>query len=435
MNDDPPTPLPVWTLSTAAAADLPTIANADSLTPARLSELRTALAAISEVPLVTLEAHPLAKRSPRSSGITLDSTSPLAAELSRLVSTSVGKASPVALVAESGDVLYRMVVPAKMASQFGKGLVKPMASRSVPGGVYSGLVDSATNVITSKATFVPVEAAGAAGAAGAVAGTATAGTALTVAAPLVLMAVAVGASAYADQQRQKAIEHITELLEKLHDDRLDEERGDLEGCHDAIDGAPAILMDRGEIGASLGLDSAVHEISTATATAFRRTKRWEDTLDRLPSDGVDLADLEEAFPGISEGRSGEFGAHLELAALAIALKRRVILLQGVAAGQSDEQNPFEHFVRTLRDSQERIDELEERITNVLLRISSLQLRSPNRLIDRVMTRKQVDELLKASYQLRALNESVPENTLASDVVIEIEQHRDGTLLVLPAHAA
>ena len=109
----------------------------------------------------------------------------------------------------------------------------------------------------ANATFVPV--AGKAAVAGAATGSAaTAGVAvasagaLTVAAPLVLMAVAVSVSAYADHQRQKAIERITDLLEQLHDDNLESERNELDGCRDAIDKATSILLDQGRIGLSLG---------------------------------------------------------------------------------------------------------------------------------------------------------------------------------------
>ena len=332
--------------------------------------------------------------------------SPLAQELSRLVANSP-KVPAVTQVAQSSEVLYRMHVPAKVASQFGKGLVKPMASKAVAGGVYGDLVASTgKSVVAAKATFVPVEtaSAGATGTAvGAAAGTAAAGTAMTVAAPLVLMAVAVGASAYADHERQKAIENITELLEKLHDDKLESERSELDGCRDAIDKATALLLDRGKVGASLGLDSAVHAISTATQNAERRVKKWEAALDAvLEDDHVDVAELEAAFPGVTED-GGEFRAHLELAALAIALKRRVIVLQGVEAGQGDQDNPFENFVRSLRDDQQRINDLEGRVENVLRRLSALELRTPKRLIDKVMTRKQVDSLLDASYRLRALD--------------------------------
>lgn len=439
MSDVSGTIVPVWTLATARGGTVPALADEGPLTPERLSELRSALAAFASAPLVTLEAHPLpAKRERASSGLPLHAMSPLAKELSRLVSNT-SQAPAVQQVTQSSEVLYRMHVPAKVASQFGKGLVKPMASKAVDGGVYGDLVAGAgKSAIAAKATFVPVQAvsAGATGTAvGAAAGTAAAGTAMTVAAPLVLMAVAVGVSAYADNERQKAIENITGLLERLHDDKLESERSELDGCRDAIDKATALLLDRGKVGASLGLDSAVHAISTASQRAETRAKKWEAALDAVLADGhVDVAELEEAFPGISDD-GGEFRTHLEMAALAIALKRRVIVLQGVEAGQGEEDNPFENFVQSLRADQQRINDLEARIGAVLRRLSQLELRSPKRLIDKVMTRKQVDSLLDASYRLRALapvDEALPSG---ADVVIEIEKHHDGTLLVLPARAS
>lgn len=434
MSDENTTVVPVWTLSTASGVPVPVAMGGDAITQERLAEMRLALAAFSEAPLVTLEAHPLTRKRDRSAGLSLGAVSPLAQELSRLVAQNAGEVPAVAKAADAGEVLYRMVVPAKVASQLGKGLVKPMAAKAVANGVYGELVDAASKSIAAKAVFVPVEAAGAAGAAGAAAGTAAAGTAMTVAAPLVLMAVALGASAYADHQRQKAIEHITELLEKLHDDRLERERSELDGCRDAIDKATAVLLDQGKLGASLGLDSAVHAISTATERTDRRIGKWEDALGALGDQRVDVADLEAAFGGIGE-EGGEFRTHLELAALAVALKRRVIVLQGVEAGQSDSGNPFANFVSSLKADQQRIDALEARIANVLLRLSSLELRSPNRLRGKVMTRGQVDGLLEAAYRLRALADGIDPAAPAAEVVIEIEKHSDGSLLVLPAQAA
>ena len=260
-----------------------------------------------------------------------------------------------------------MVVPAKVAAQVGKGLVKPMKSKAVAGGVHGTLVDGA-KVIVANASFVPVQSATAGAATGTAVGTVAAGSAITVAAPLVLLAVAVGASAYADNQRQKAIEHITELLEQLHDDNLERERNELDGCRDAIDKATGLLLDRGKVGASLGLDSAVHAISTAIQNADRRVKKWEAALGSLVGNRVEVSELEAAFPGVSE-HGGTFRTHLELAALAIALKRRVIVLQGVEAGQSDPDNQFENFVRSLKGDQQRILDLEARIDNVLRRLS------------------------------------------------------------------
>ncbi|WBQ08371.1 hypothetical protein [Kribbella sp. CA-293567] len=435
MSDADTQPVPVWTLATAGTSSIPALADEGMLTPERLTELRTALAAFSSVPLVTLEAHPLTKRRGRAAGLPLDAISPLAQELSRLVAANAKNVSAVAKVAESGEVLYRMVVPAKVAAQLGKGLVKPMASKAVANGVYGTIVDATTNVAVAKATMIPVgKAATGTAVAGTAAGGVAAGTAFTVAAPLVLMAIAVAASAYADQQRQKAIEHIADLLEKLNDDRLEQERSELDGCRDAIDKATALLLDRGKVGASLGLDSAVHAISTATEKAARRVQKWEDALGAIVDNRVEISDLEAVFAGISKD-GGEFRTHIELAALAIALKRRVVVLQGVEAGQSDPDNPFENFVRSLRVDHQRIDELEARIDNVLLRLSALELRPPQGLIDKVMTRGQVDGLLGTSYRLRTLGDGVAAAAPTAEVVIEIEKHSDGTLLVLPAHTA
>jgi hypothetical protein len=437
MSDVDGTVVPLWTLSAAkgstAVAAFP---DEGQLTPERLSELRSALAAFASTPLVTLEAHPLPAKHDRASGLHLGAMSPLAQEISRLVANSP-KVPAVNQVAQSGEVLYRMHVPAKVASQLGKGLVKPMASKAVDGGVYGDLVASTgKSVVAAKATFVPVEtaAAGAKGTAvGAAVGTAAAGTAMTVAVPLVLMAVAVGASAYADHERQRAIENITELLEKLHDDKLESERSELEGCRDAIDKATALLLDRGKVGVSLGLDSAVHAISIATQRAQTRVKKWEAGLDVVfEDDHVDLTELEAAFPGIAIG-GGEFRAHLEMATLAVSLKRRVIVLQGVEAGQGDQENSFENFARSLREDQQRINELEGRIENVLRQLSAIELRTPKRLIDKMMTRKQVDSLLEASYRLRALDPGAAGSN--ADVIIDIEKRADGTLLVLPARAS
>lgn len=437
MSDRDTPAVPVWTLSTSDAPSIPAVADGGTLTPERLAELRTALAAFSSVPLVTLEAHPLPKRRDRTAGLPLDAVSPLAQELSRLVAANAKNVPAVTQVAASGEVLYRMVVPAKVAAQLGKGLVKQMRSKAAPGGVYDGLVDAATNVTVAKATFVPVgKAAAGAGTAtaGTTAGVAAAGGVITVAAPLILMAVAVGASAYADQQRRNAIEHIADLLEQLNDDKLEQERSELDGCRDAIDKATALLLDRGKVGASLGLDSAVHAISTATEKAARRVEKWEDALGAIVDNRIEVSDLEPAFPGITE-EGGKFRTHIELAALAIALKRRVVVLQGVEAGQSDPDNPFENFVRSLRVDHQRIDELEARLDNVLLRLSTLELQTSKGLIDKIMTRGQVDSLLETSYRLRALGDGVAATSPTAEVVIEIEKHSDGTLLVLPARAS
>ena len=309
-----------------------------------------------------------------------------------------------------------------------------MTSKAAANGIHGALMDASG--IVAQATFVPVGEAAAAGAAGGAAATGAAalagGAALTVAAPLVLMAVAVGVSAYADSKRQQAIEHINELLEDLHEDKLEAERGELEGCRDAIDKATAILLDQGNLGVSLGLDSAVHAISKALAAADRRLQRWNDALAKM-ADGkpVELGTLTKAFPGIDEP-GGEFRAHLQLAELAIALKRRVVILQAVEHAQMDSGNPFENFVRALRADQQRLDKLGSDIASVLVRVSALELTRPHRLQDLVFTPGDVDRLLRASHRIHRLGDGVEVNNRVSDVAIEIARSRDGSLVVFPA---
>jgi hypothetical protein len=432
MSDDKSL-VPVWTLATGDV-QVPPIAGNGPMTAERLAELRNVLAALADSPIATLEVHPLPDNLDRSWGIPLDAASPLAQHLSQLISKSASAPSPT--LPTVGEGLYRMVVPAKVAAQFGQGLVRPMKSSAVPNGIYGALRNASG--IAAQATFVPAGEAAAAGAAGGAAATGAVAlggsAALTVAAPLVLLAVAVGVSAHADYKRQQAIQHITELLEGLHEDKLEAERGELEGCRDAIDKATAILLDQGKLGLALGLDSAVFAISKAFAAADRRLQRWNDALAKMAdSKQVELGTLTRAFPGIDE-RGGKFRAHLELAAVAIALKRRVIILQAVEHAQMDLSNPFENFVRAIKADQQRLDRLESDIASVLVRLSALELTRPHRLQDLVVTHSEVDRLLRASHRIHELGNGVEVNYRTSDVAIEIARSRDGSLVVFPATA-
>lgn len=428
MEEHPDNVVPFWTLATQTTAVVPNIANDESMTPERLGELRTVLAALADAPIATLEAHPMPHDLDRTRGLHLDSTSPLATHLSQLISQA-SNAAPKAVAGAGGDVLYRMVVPAKVAAQVGTGLLKPMASKA--GGVHSALMGSSG--IAAQARFVPVAAGNATAAAGVGAAAAGAG-ALTIAAPLVLMAVAVGVSAHAEQQRQQAIENITTLLEKVHSDALQRERSALNGCRSAIEKATAILLDQGRIGASLGLDSAVHAIDVGLADAEERLKKWQRALGELHGGPVGLQKLNKEFAGIDQG-GGEFRTQLELAELAIALKKRVIILQAVEHAQLDPSNPFEKFVGALRSDQKRVTELESGIAATLRQLSTIKLDRSRGLRDVVYTPAEVDTLLRASYQLRELGEGVSADNGPSDVAIEIARSADGSVLVFPAIAA
>ncbi|MBT3077787.1 MULTISPECIES: hypothetical protein [Streptomyces] len=423
--------VPVWTLATGDV-QVPAVAGDGPMTAERLGELRGVLAALADRPIATLEAHPLPDRLDRGRGIALEAASPLAQHLSELVTRTARSSSTAAKATAGGEVLYRMVVPAKFAAQFDRGFICSMGSRAIAGGVHGPLVDAATGKIVSGVTFMPVGGAAAGGAVGGAGVAAAGGAALTVAAPFVLMAVAVGVSAHADRRRQQAIEHITELLEQLREEKLDDEHSALDGCRDAIDKATAILLDQGKLGISLGLDSAVYAINTALGAADRRLARWRSALDRLPAgEAVEIGTLTKSFPGIDE-EGGRFRAHLELAALAAALKRRVNVLQAVEHAQNDPENLFESFTRALRRDQQRLDELESGITDVLVRLSALELARPGGLRPPVFTPGEVDRLMRAMYRIRRLGDDVAGGSRATDVVIEMARERDGSLVVFPA---
>ncbi|GGQ78003.1 hypothetical protein [Streptomyces pilosus] len=426
--------VPVWTLATGDV-QVPAVIGDGPMTTERLAELRGVLAALADQPIATLEAHPLPDKLDRSKGIPLDAASPLAQHLSQLLTQSAKASATAAKATASGEILCRMVVPAKVAAEFGQGLVRWMEPKGSTGEFYGTLVHAATGQIAAKATLVPVSgaaAAGTVGGAGATAGAAAAGGAvLTVAAPLVLMAVAVGVSAHADRKRQQAIAHITDLLEQLQADKLDDEHSALNGCRPAVDKATAILLDQGKLGVSLGLDSAVHTIDTALSKADIRLARWRSALGKLPAgEPVEIGTLADSFPGVDD-QGGTFRTHLELASLAIALKRRVNVLQAVERAQSEPDNLFENFARALKDDELRLEALESGIASVLVRLSTLELARPNSKRP-VFTTGEVDRLLRASYQIRRLGDGVALNGRPTDVAIEIARDRDGSVVVFPA---
>ncbi|MFD8520039.1 hypothetical protein ACFV2D_08465 [Streptomyces capillispiralis] len=425
--------VPVWTLATGDVR-VPAVTGDGPMTAERLGELRNVLTALADRPIATLEVHPLPDKLDRGQGISLDAVSPLAQHLSQLIRQSAHGSATAAKATAAGEGLYRMVVPAKVAAQFGQGIVRSMVPKGAAGGIYGDLVNS-TGTIAAKARFVPVQgaaAAGTVGGAGATAGAAAVGgTVLTVAAPLVLMAVAVGMSAHADRRRQQAVEHITELLEQLQADKLEDEQSALNGCRAAIDKATAILLDQGKLGVSLGLDSAVHTIDTALSKADLRLSRWRSALDKLPDgEPVEIGTLTETFPGVDD-QGGTFRAHLELAALAIALKRRVNVLQAVEHAQSEPDNLFENFTRALRRDEQRLDELEAGIAGVLVRLSALELARPSGLRP-VFTTGEVDRLMRTAHRLHRLGDGVSVNGRPTDVAIEIARDRDGSVVVFPA---
>lgn len=414
--------VPVWALSTEPEAD-PVLADKDSLTAERLAELRTVLATMADTPVVTLEAHDVPRDLDRRAGMRLDKASPLASQLAMLV-----KNTPKVTAEVDSETLYRMVVPAKVAGQFGSGLVKPMIAKSVSAGIRSPLIGKAG--IVGQAAFVPVTG-GTVAKAGAAAGAAGA---MTVAAPLVLAAVAAGLTMHAEKKRTDALDNMARLLDKLHDDALAGERDALNGCVDAIEKATSILLDRGRVGASLGLDSAAHTISVAMSKAEARLTRWRSKLGQIGGTRVELSALRETFAGIDE-EGGEFRTHLEIAALAIALKKRVIVLQAVEHAQLNEGNVFQNFTQALRADQARVMKLETGISEFLGELSAVRLDRSHGVRDIVFRASEVDKLLEASYRIRAIGPGVPDRAELAEVSVDIVQELDGSVVVFPARAS
>lgn len=432
--------VPVWTLATdpervLRAAQLPAVH--EGMTPERLAGLRQALAAFLDTPLVTVEAYPLPATADLRGGRLLDAASPLAVQLQNLLRMPAHASSSAAGAATSTETLYRMVVPRTVAAQLGEGLVRSMPSTVADGGIYGDILGNAG--IVKKATFVPVVAdAPRPGATTAVSGTARAATAagmVTAAASFVLLAVATAASVYAEEQRRKTMERVTELLEELTTENLNAERDRLNGATAAVERATALLLDKAEAGHSLGLDAAVHTVDTAIAAATRRAGAWRAKLAAFPSAGVEIADLVKAFPGIDQP-NGAFRLELRLASLAIATKRRVAVLQAVEHAQKSPELDFHRFTAMLGDEQRSVDELQGELHTLLVDLAELRLRAPTKsFTDRLLTQGEVNNLLAWPARLRqiASEESVAAAELP-DVEIGLVQRADGKVLVLPAQA-
>ncbi len=417
--------VPVWTIGTEAskvAHQVDAVVPSGGFTAERLAQLRDGLATLMDTPLVSLEAYPLPVNNKIAGGRLLDAASPLALSLTSLIqhsSQSLRSAAPS--VSLGGETLYRMVVPARVAAQMGSGLVRSMPSTAAATGIYSGVLGKAG--IVGHSTFVPVAAK--------VAVTGAVGLVVTVAPPLILMAIAIAVTIYFEEQRLRALERITKLLHELKQSHLDDKRDALEASSKAIDKAAAVLLDEGKIGISLGLDSAVHRIDTAIEAAIRLAEGWRSELDSFGDSGATEEDLKKAYPGI-DGDAGEFRSQLRMAAFAIATKRRVAVLQAVEHAQQAPELTFSRFASALRADQKRVDDLERDLTAFLTSLARVQILPPDGLTSRVMTRAEVRDLLKLPTRLRELadSETPAYGDPNTDLEIAMIRHADGRVRVL-----
>ena len=172
-------------------------------------------------------------------------------------------------------------------------------------------------------------------------------------------------------------------------------------------------------------------MDTSVEAAVRRVDEWQRKLDSFGDSGVSIKNLKAAYPGIDE-HAGEFRSYLRLAAFAIAAKRRVAVLQAVEHAQKEPALTFTRFASVLRAEQETVDKLEHELTTLLTCLMRIQIRPPEGLLDKVLTRNEVRQLLKWPGRLRELAESeMPAESQASKALeISMIRQPDGNLRVL-----
>lgn len=419
--------VPMWALSTGGTDDalLELLqGNEAQLSAERLGRLRHALAALSDDPPVLLERHVIRPQDAPSGGRIVSAASPLARTLGEIVASTRG-ATSTEVSTKTGEVLYRMVLPDKLAGQLVNGTARQMTAKS--GGVYSAVLGKTG--IAGNARFVPVAGGGAAaGGAAAAAGAGTVGVVLA-AAPVVLLLAATAGSVYAEEQRRVALQRVEDILHQFKADELDKERDELNGAVPAIAKATALLADEGRLGTSLGLDSAVNRVDTAVSRAARRLGEWERALADL--DGAATpADLHKAFPGLGE-TGGEFEAKLRLAVFAFAMKRRVAVLQAAEHTDTSRGLSLSRFMRELASDTHEVSDLEDRVASLLAGIADLTIQAPSRFVNAVYRRSEVQDLLTWTPRLRELAErSAPATSASGDLEICFLANSDGSLRIL-----
>lgn len=428
--------VPIWTLSSGGSDDAVLERFYDGegeLTRDRLDRLRVALAVLSDDPPVVLERYAVAPEDISGGGRLVAAGSPLAKSLADIVG-STRQASPAEVAAGTTEVLYKMVVPEKLAGQLAAGTARQMAAKD--GGVYSA-VRGAKDIV-GHTRFVPVAAGtgggAAAGGAAAAAGAGAVGVALA-AAPVVLLLAATAGSIYAEEERRAALARVEDILNQLKTDELDKERDELNGAVAAISKATALLADEGRLGQSLGLDAAVNRIDTGVSRAERRIGEWERALAALEGSATP-DDLKKSFPGLG-GRGGEFEAKLRMAVFAISMKRRVAILQAAEHTRNDANLSLSRFNRELAKDTAELADLDHRIGALLNGLATLRLEAPKRRFDVVYRSAEVHELLRWTPYLRTFAaREMPATGIHGDLEVLFVAHDDGSLRVLePASPA
>jgi hypothetical protein len=321
-----------------------------------------------------------------------------------------------------------MVLDQRIAGQLAQGLARPMEAAA--GGIYGDILGKAG--VVAKARFVPAAAAEGGGIGLAAAGGGAAvglGGAAVAAAPFVIMAIAAAGAIYAEEQRRRALERIESSLKELLKNDLDVEMAAINGAMPALAKATSLLVDEGRLGAGLGIDSAANAIDTAIERAKLRTQRWIQDVSRL-SEKATVEQIEKSFPGVKDG-DGRFVAELRMAGLAIAAKRRIMVLQAVEHAQINPGLSLKRFLAEIEREATALDELEASLIDLLTRLSELPIRVGSGIRDRVLLSHDADELLKWPERLRDLRRrEAPRVNSAGHIEIGIVLGADGRARIL-----
>ena len=417
--------LPFWILGSGPEDSLPVELpiKAEGLTAENLQRLRSALAAFADDPPVTLERYELPAGTV-TGGRVVAQGAPVLKYLAEIIGQ---KAAAAAGSPTGGETLYRMVVDERVAGQLAQGLARPMDAAG--GGIYSAVLGKGG--IVANARFVPAAAeGGGAGLAAAGGGAAIGlGGAVVAAAPFVILVVAAAGEMYAEEQRRRALERIESSLKELEENALDQEMAAINGAMPALAKATSLLVDDGRLGASLGIDSAVNAIDTAIERAKGRARRWHQGVSRL-SQQTTVDQIEKSFPGVKDG-DGRFVAELRMAGLAIAAKRRVMVLQAVEHAQINQGLSLKRFLAEIEREATALDELEASLTDLLTRLSELPIRVGGGIRDRILLSKDADELLKWPERLRELRKrEAPRVNSSGHIEIGIVLGADGQARIL-----
>ena len=213
---------------------------------------------------------------------------------------------------------------------------------------------------------------------------------------------------------------LEEQVDQLNED-IENAKGLLEENMDEIERLKDLLQRRG------GEDG---EGSARITQLEQRLEEWERSLIELREENADVKKLEDRYPGILTGQ-GCFLIQLEIAKSAISLNRKLLVVQAVEHAQSQfEANALTNLIDQLRRDEDEMNRLEARIQKLFRDISELELVPEKRSLKKIgYSQSDLKEFANQTLKLKSLAD-VPFQELPTDeMVIEIEQHGDGSLVV------